>query len=94
MSSNLSGEEENKLMTVLKTHRKAFGYSMKDLKGISPSIAFHRIFLGQGAQPVAELQRRLKPQMKEVVRNNLYSRCRNNLSCESKCLGKFGPLCS
>ena len=48
-------------MRVLRGHRKAFGYSMDDLKGISPSIANHRIFLEEGAQPVAEFQRRLKP---------------------------------
>jgi hypothetical protein len=66
VSTNLSGEEEDKLMTVLKKHRKAFGYSMDNLKRISPTIATHRIFLEEGAQPVAEFQRRLKPQMKEV----------------------------
>ncbi len=33
-------------------HRKAFGYSMDDLKGISPSIATHRIFMEEGTQLV------------------------------------------
>ena len=44
---------------------------MDDLKGISPSIATHRIFMEEGAQPVAEFQRRLKPEMKEVVRKEI-----------------------
>lgn len=56
---------------VLKMHRKAFGYSLDDLKGISPSIATHRIFMEDGAQPVADFQRKLKPEMKEVVRKEI-----------------------
>jgi hypothetical protein len=39
---------------------------MDDLKGISPSITTHRIFMEEGAQPVAEFIRRLKPKMKEL----------------------------
>jgi hypothetical protein len=41
-------------MDVLKKICKAFGYSMDDLKGISPSIATHRIFMEEEAQPVGE----------------------------------------
>jgi hypothetical protein len=41
--ANLSEEEKDKLMKTLKNHRKAFGYSIEDLKGISPSICMHRI---------------------------------------------------
>ena len=44
---------------------------MSDLKGISPSIATHRIFMEEGAQPVADFQRRLKPHMKEEVRKEI-----------------------
>ena len=58
-------------MKVLKEHRKAFGYSMDDLKGISPMITVHRIFMEEGAKPVAEFNRRLKPEMKEVVRKEI-----------------------
>ena len=61
ISADLSEREENRLMLVLRERRGAFGYSMDDLKGISPSIATHRIFIEEGAQPVAEFQRRLKP---------------------------------
>ena len=58
-------------MMILRKHRKAFGYSMKDLKGINPMIATHRIFLEEGAEPVANFQRKLKPQMKEEVRKEV-----------------------
>ena len=58
-------------MKILMKHRKAFGYSMKDLKGINPMIATHRIFLEEGAEPVADFQRKLKPQMKEEARKEI-----------------------
>jgi hypothetical protein len=36
VNANLSDNEGEKLMKVLKEHRGAFGYSLNDLKGISP----------------------------------------------------------
>jgi hypothetical protein len=58
-------------MMVLKMHHKAFRYSLGDLKGIGPSIATHRIFMEDGAQHVANFQRKLKLEMKEVVRKEI-----------------------
>ena len=36
ISAKLSGEEEEELMKILKEHRKAFGYSMDDLRALAP----------------------------------------------------------
>jgi hypothetical protein len=73
-------------MAILKKFHKAFGYSMDDLKGISPSIATHRIFMEEEAQSIAEFSQRMKLEMKEVVRkrNNLLIGCKYNISCEGK----------
>ena len=49
-------------------HRGAIGYTLDDLKGISPSICKHTINLEPDAKPVVDHQRRLKPKMKDVVR--------------------------
>ena len=38
INSNLSGYEEERLLEVLRKHRGAIGYTLDDLKGISPSI--------------------------------------------------------
>ena len=51
-------------MMVLRKRRAAFGYLMEELKGISPSIATHRIYMEEGAKPVVEHQHRLNPTMK------------------------------
>jgi hypothetical protein len=43
ISDKLSQEESLRLLTVLEKHRSAFGYSLQDLKGISPALCTHRI---------------------------------------------------
>ena len=40
---------------------------MEELKGISPSIDTHIIYMEEGAKPLIEHQRKLNPMMKEVV---------------------------
>ncbi|KAK1630753.1 hypothetical protein QYE76_005068 [Lolium multiflorum] len=71
ISSKLSEFEEERLLEILKKHRGAIGYTLDDLKGISPSICQHAINMEDDAKPVVEHQRRLIPKMKEVVRNEV-----------------------
>ena len=71
ISSKLSGEEETKLLHILKKHRGALGYTLDDLKGISPAICQHAINIEPDAKPVVEHQCRLNPRMKDVVRNEV-----------------------
>ncbi|KAK1641934.1 hypothetical protein QYE76_059739 [Lolium multiflorum] len=71
ISSKLSEFEEERLLEILKKHRGAIGYTLDDLKGISPSICQHAINMEDDAKPVVEPQRRLIPKMKEVVRNEV-----------------------
>ena len=58
-------------MRTLKKHRAAIGYTLDDLKGISPTLCQHKIKLEKDAKPVVDHQRRLNPKMKEVVRNEI-----------------------
>ena len=68
ISANLSEKEEEKLLKTLKKHRAAIGYTLDDLKGISPTLCQHKVKLEKDAKPVVDHQRRLNPKMKEVVR--------------------------
>ena len=43
ISDKLSDEETYKLITILEKHSAAFGYSLQELKGISPVLCTHRI---------------------------------------------------
>ena len=71
ISANLSEKEEEKLLKTLKKHRAAIGYTLDDLKGISPTLCQHKIKLEKDAKPVVDHQRRLDPKMKEVVRKEI-----------------------
>ncbi|KAK1630900.1 hypothetical protein QYE76_005215 [Lolium multiflorum] len=71
ISSKLTEFEEERLLEILKKHRDAIGYTLDDLKGISPSICQHAINMEDDAKPVVEPQRRLIPKMKDVVRNEV-----------------------
>ncbi|XP_019157162.1 PREDICTED: uncharacterized protein LOC109153743 [Ipomoea nil] len=68
IASNLSHEQETSLLVVLKKYKSAIGWTVDDIKGISPTVCMHRILLEEGATPVRQPQRRLNPNMKEVVR--------------------------
>ena len=71
INANLSEHEEERLLKTLKKHRAAIGYTLGDLKGISPTLCQHKINLEKGAKPVRDHQRRLNPKMKEVVRKEI-----------------------
>ena len=58
-------------MKTLKKHRAAIGYTLDDLKGISPTLCQHKINLEADTKPVRDPQRRLNPKMKEVVRKEI-----------------------
>jgi hypothetical protein len=47
-------EETQKLVTTLEKYRSVIGYSLKDPKGISPSLCTHRIPMDQDNKPVWE----------------------------------------
>ena len=58
-------------MKTLKKHRAAIGYTLDDLKGISPTLCQHKINMEPDAKPVVDHQCRLNPKMKEVVRTEI-----------------------
>src|SRR4030067_2158510 len=60
-----------KLLDVLKKYPKAIGYTIEDIKGINPSLCMHRILLEDDYKPSIEHQRRLNPNMKEVVKKEV-----------------------
>src|ERR1044071_3764794 len=71
ISSKLSKEQEEKLVQVLKRNVTALGWTIADIKGISPSTCMHRILLEEGVKPSRQPQRRLNPPMMEVVKKEV-----------------------
>ena len=71
ISDKLSQEESLRLLTVLGKHRSAFGYSLQDLKGISPALCTHRNPTDPNYIPSREPQCRLNNAMREVVKKEV-----------------------
>ncbi|KAM2523466.1 hypothetical protein PS1_030284 [Malus domestica] len=71
ISSSLTTQEEEKLLRVLKEFKSALGWTLADIKGISPTTCMHHIFLEEGAKPTREAQHRLNPPMMEVVKKEI-----------------------
>ncbi|GKV35161.1 hypothetical protein SLEP1_g43465 [Rubroshorea leprosula] len=66
ISTSLTGIEEEKLLRVLREHKGAIGWSIADIKGVSPSVCMHKILLEEGHKSIVQPQRRLNPNMQEV----------------------------
>uniref|UniRef100_A0A803PIL6 Reverse transcriptase RNase H-like domain-containing protein n=1 Tax=Cannabis sativa TaxID=3483 RepID=A0A803PIL6_CANSA len=69
--ASLSMVERKKLLRVLTKHMRAIGWTLADIKGISPSTVMHRILMEEGVKLTIEAQRRLNPLMKELVRKEV-----------------------
>ncbi|KAL5548894.1 hypothetical protein UlMin_004125 [Ulmus minor] len=67
INSSLNDLEEEKLLRVLREHRKAIGWTIDDIKGISPSICMHKILMEETYNPLVQPQRRLNPSMQESM---------------------------
>ena len=71
ISSKLSPDEEKELVKLLKTYKKAIGWTIADIKGLSPSICMHKILMEDDYKPSREGQMRLNPPMMEVVKKEI-----------------------
>ena len=71
ISTELTENEEQKLLEILRKYKESISWSIEDLKGISPSNCMHKILLNDDAKTLFEHQRKLNPVMKDVVRNEV-----------------------
>ncbi|WZZ45021.1 hypothetical protein YC2023_041280 [Brassica napus] len=71
VNANLTNGELALLLNKLCKYKKALGYSLEDVPGISPDLCMHRIHLEDGSKSSVELQRRLNTNLKEVVKKEI-----------------------
>ncbi|GJX20133.1 reverse transcriptase domain-containing protein [Tanacetum coccineum] len=71
ISALLQDDEKKRLVFVLKKHKEAFAWKTFDISGISPSFCKHKINFKDDTKPVIQRQRRLNPNMKEVVKKEI-----------------------
>ncbi|GJX28633.1 reverse transcriptase domain-containing protein [Tanacetum coccineum] len=71
ISSQLSKEKKNILIFVLKKHKQAFAWKTTNIPGICPSFCKHKIQLLDDKKSIVQKQRRLNPNMQEVVKKEI-----------------------
>ncbi|KAI5323819.1 hypothetical protein L3X38_032892 [Prunus dulcis] len=71
IAADLTPTEEDKLLRVLRKYQDALGWTIEDIKGISPALCMHGILMEDDMKPTVDAQRRLNPIMKEVVRTEV-----------------------
>ncbi|GKB09892.1 hypothetical protein Tco_0843815, partial [Tanacetum coccineum] len=69
ISSALSAHEKTKLLEVLKNYKGAIAWSIADIKGIDTSFCINKILMEDEFKPTVQPQRRVNPNIKEVVKN-------------------------
>ncbi|XP_076894177.1 uncharacterized protein LOC143546380 [Bidens hawaiensis] len=69
--SQLTDDEKSRFFDVLKAHKQAIAWKLMDIQGISPNFCTHRILMEDEYKPVIQSQRRLNPNMSEVVKKEV-----------------------
>ncbi|KAL4312854.1 hypothetical protein GQ457_01G019910 [Hibiscus cannabinus] len=64
---DILADQEEKLIATLRQHKEALGWTIADIKGISPTICMHKILLDDDHKPTVDAQRRLNQAMKDVI---------------------------
>ncbi|GJT09187.1 reverse transcriptase domain-containing protein [Tanacetum coccineum] len=67
ISSALSATEKTRLLEVLRNHKGVITWSIVDIKGIDSSFCTHKILMEDEFKPSVQPQRRVNPNIKEVV---------------------------
>ncbi|KAJ9567441.1 hypothetical protein OSB04_003407 [Centaurea solstitialis] len=71
ISALLTADEKDRLIEVLKKHKKALAWKISDIPGISPSFCTHKILMEDNFKPCVQKQRRLSPKMQEDVKKEV-----------------------
>jgi len=67
----LDQDQEDKLISLLRENKEALGWTLGDIKGISPSIVQHKTHLEDNPKAYHDHQRHLNPTLQEVVKKKV-----------------------
>ncbi|GJY53578.1 reverse transcriptase domain-containing protein [Tanacetum coccineum] len=71
ISALLKDDEKKHLVSILKKQKEAFAWKTSDIPSISPSFCKHKNNFEDDAKPVIQRQRRLNPNIKEVLKKEI-----------------------
>ncbi|XP_060180738.1 uncharacterized protein LOC132610466 [Lycium barbarum] len=67
VSASLNVDEENKYVELLMEFKDVFAWSYKEMPGLDPKVAVHRLAVKRGARPVKQAQRRFRSELVPLI---------------------------
>nr|GEY22330.1 retrovirus-related Pol polyprotein from transposon 17.6 [Tanacetum cinerariifolium] len=71
ITKDLSVEEKNALITVLKSHKRAIAWKLSDIKRINPEFYTHKILMKEDFEPIVQHQRSVNPKIHDVIKQEV-----------------------
>ena len=63
ISTQLSDNDENEYVNLLKAYKDVFAWSYKEMPGLDPKVVVHRLAIKPEHRPVKQAQRRFRPEL-------------------------------
>ena len=70
INNNFKKLQQEKLIKTLQ-HSSAYAWEYTDMKGISPKTCIHHIYIEENCKPIRQPQRRMNPNLREIVKEEL-----------------------
>jgi hypothetical protein len=71
INPHLTDAETQQLTKLLQENKEAFAWDYTNMKGISPELCTHRIYIKDDCRPICQPQRRMNPKLKEILKEEL-----------------------
>lgn len=71
INKNLTADQEQKLVQLLRKYKESFARDYPDMKGIDPQSCIHHIYTKKDVKPIRKPQQRLNPHLKDIVKAEL-----------------------
>jgi len=71
INKNLEKSQQEELTKILQKHSTAFAWEYTDIKGIDPKTCIHHIYIEENSRPIRQPQRRMNPNLREIVKEEL-----------------------
>ncbi|GJU60762.1 reverse transcriptase domain-containing protein [Tanacetum coccineum] len=71
IAKDLKDDEKDRLLKVLKSHKRAISWKISDIKGIDPQFCTHKILMEDDFKLAVQHQRRVNPKIHEVIKKEV-----------------------
>jgi len=71
INKNLEKSQQEELSKILQKHSTAFAWEYTDMKSIDPKTDIHHIYIEENSRPIRQPQRRMNPNLREIVKEEL-----------------------